>query len=89
MPLLYVWGHSYEFDRDDNWFVMENFCEYISKCEDVWFATNMEIYNYVQALKSLQLSADCTIVHNPTATDVWIAVDNEPVEIKAGTTVKL
>ena len=89
MPLLSVWGHSYEFDKDNNWEVIENFCEYISKCEDVWFATNIEIYNYVQALKSLQISADCSIIYNPSATDVWIAVDREPVEIKAGTTVKL
>ena len=25
LPLMYVWGHAYEFDNDDNWNEMEEF----------------------------------------------------------------
>ncbi len=89
MPLFYLWGHSYEFDRDDNWEAIEEFCEIVSKDEDIWFATNMEVYDYIKAMKSLEFSADCTIVKNPSAISVWIAVDDNPVEIKAGETVVL
>ncbi len=89
MPLFYVWGHSYEFDRDDNWELIEKFCREAGGLDDVWYATNIEIYDYVMALRALEFSADRTMVHNPTATDVWISVDKEPVMIAAGATVRL
>lgn len=89
MPLFYVWGHSYEFDRDDNWEMIEKFCREASGDDDVWYATNVEIYDYVTALRSLEFSADRTMVYNPTATDVWISVDDAPVMIASGATVHL
>ena len=30
LKLMYVWGHSYEFDNHDNWNVIEDFCAYMS-----------------------------------------------------------
>ena len=47
--LFYVWGHSYEFDKDNNWEIIENFAEYVGKREDVWYVTNIEIYDYVNS----------------------------------------
>lgn len=82
MPLLYVWGHSYEFPRDDNWEVMEDFLRLVSGKDEIWFATNMEIYRYVQAQRSLEFSMDCSTVYNPSAISVWIGVDDKAVEIK-------
>ncbi|MBQ8340123.1 MAG: polysaccharide deacetylase family protein [Clostridia bacterium] len=89
MPLLYVWGHSYEFARDDNWQVIEDFCREAGGDPDIWYATNIEIYDYVTALRALVLSVDRTTAYNPTATDVWIGVDGVPVHIPAGATVRL
>lgn len=71
--LFYVWGHSFEFDRHNNWKQMEKFAEYIGGRDDVWYATNIEIYDYVKAYESLEVSVDETIIHNPTTTDVWFA----------------
>ena len=89
MPLLYIWGHSYEFEKDNTWDVIENFAEYVSGAESVWFATNIEIYRYITAMRGLRFSADCTMVYNPSAISVWIGVDDVPVEIKSGKTVFL
>lgn len=89
MPLLYVWGHSYEFDRDNNWDRIERFCAEAGGLEDVWYATNVEIYDYLTALHSLAFSADRTVVYNPTATDVWTSVDDAPVRVPSGATVDL
>lgn len=89
MPLFYLWGHSYEFDRNENWDRIERFCAEASGDPDTWYATNIEIYDYVMALRALEFSADRTLVYNPTATNVWVTVDREPVEIPAGKTVKL
>lgn len=41
--VFYVWGHSYEFDVDNNWKVIEEFCEYISGREDIFYGTNEEV----------------------------------------------
>lgn len=89
MPVLYVWGHSYEFNDDDTWEVMEQFCEYIGRQNDIWFATNIEIYDYMQAVERLEFSAECTMVHNPSAISVWIDVDDKSVEVKSGETLRL
>jgi peptidoglycan/xylan/chitin deacetylase (PgdA/CDA1 family) len=89
MPLLYVWGHSFEFEWDKNWDLVEEFCKTVSGDEDVWYATNIEIADYVKAMKSLKFSVDRKIVHNPSAQDVWISVDGEPCRIEAGKTVRL
>ena len=87
--LFYVWGHSYEFDDMDDWGMMEEFCSYIGGREDVWYATNVEIYDYVQAYEGLQISVDRTIIHNPTATDVWFMEKNVTYCVKAGETLSL
>ncbi len=73
LALLYVWGHSYEFDKDNNWEIIEEFCREAGGDPDIWYATNIEIYDYVTALHSLRFSVDRTLVQNPTATDVWIS----------------
>lgn len=83
--VFYLWGHSYEFDVDDNWQVIENFCEKMSGQTDVWYATNMEIYQYVTAAEQLVSSCDGNYVYNPTAIDIWVADrDNRPICIPAG-----
>ncbi|MBE6604995.1 MAG: polysaccharide deacetylase [Ruminococcaceae bacterium] len=89
LPLFYVWGHSFEFNAKDNWAHIERFCAEAGGLDDVWYATNIEIYDYVMALRALEFTADRTVVYNPTATDVWISVDDAPVRIAAGATVNL
>lgn len=91
--LFYLWGHSYEFEANDNWDVIEKFAEYVGGKEDIWYATNIEIYDYIEAYNRLQWSADMTMVHNPSAISVWIKKaphdeDSITVEIKPGETRK-
>ena len=89
MLLFYVWGHSFEFDRNHNWEKIGNFCRMAGGREDVWYATNIEILDYVQAARSLRFSRNRKIVYNPSAQDVWISVDREPVRIAGGEFRKL
>ena len=85
MKLMYVWGHSYEFDNNDNWEVIEEFCEFMGGREDIWYATNIEIIDYMEASKRLRFSADSTMVFNPGAESVWLEIDDERyVEAKGG-----
>lgn len=86
--LFYLWGHSYEFESDDNWQVIRDFCEKMGGREDIWYATNIEIVDYVNAYRSLRASANGRKLHNPTAMRIW-AQDNQGVfEIGPGETVE-
>lgn len=89
MALFYVWGHSYEFENDNNWEIIDRFGETISGRSDIWYATNAEIVAYMQALERLRYTADHRLVHNPSAMSVWISVEGESVEIPGGQLVKL
>lgn len=87
--MFYLWGHSYEFDNNDNWDVIERFCEYAGGRDHIWYATNIEIYDYVKAYESLQTSYDKKIVKNPTSIDVWVDINDKVYCIKAGETINI
>jgi len=74
--LFYVWGHSFEFERNNNWQRLHDICETLANKEDIWYATNMEIYEYVTAYNSLVFSADGRKVYNPTLQEVWLDYDD-------------
>lgn len=40
--LFYIWGHSYEFEVNQNWERMEKLCEMLAGKEDIFFGTNAE-----------------------------------------------
>lgn len=84
--MFFLWGHSFEFARRDNWNIIEDFARYIGERNDIWYATNIEIYDYVQAYKSLKTSYDKKIIYNPSAMDVWVYTNNETIKIKSGET---
>ena len=90
LKLMYVWGHSYEFADNDNWEVIEKFCEYMGGRDDIWYATNIEIIDYMEAARNLRFTADHETVQNPSAQSVWLMLnDKHCVEIKGGTLVNL
>ena len=87
--LFYLWGHSYEFDNNDNWDVIENFAEYMGGRDDIWYATNGEIYDYVEAFDRLRFSADGALVHNPTAITLYLENGDAKYVISPGETVRI
>ena len=89
MRLMYIWGHSYEFYTEEKWQAAEKFFGRLTENENIWYATNIQIVDYMNAVRSLRFAEQCTSVYNPSCTDVWIAVDLEPVKIPAGATVCL
>lgn len=84
--LCYVWGHVFEFNRDNNWNIIEDFCAGLSSAEDIWFAANGEIFEYITAFRRLVTSADTRIIRNPNAQTIWVFDQNGiPHEIQGGT----
>lgn len=40
--LFYIWGHSYEFDVDNNWERIEKLCDKLSGHNDIFYGTNAQ-----------------------------------------------
>lgn len=92
--MMYVWGHSYEFTDRDNWQVIEEFCQFIGGREDIWYATNIEIVDYMEDAARLQYTAEGDLVYNPNARSVWIQVElpgmpRKTYEIPGGQMVRI
>lgn len=87
--LFYMWGHSFEYEHNKNWEHLEDICQRLGGKEDIWYATNMEIYRYVEAYSSLSYSADEKIIYNPSLLTVWFNIDGQTFSIKPGETLKL
>ncbi len=83
--MFYVWGHTYEFDQQDNWNIIETLFQKVSgKDKEIWYATNGEICAYHKAYKSLRFSADMGKIYNPTLVDLWIQVDDKTYSLPSG-----
>ena len=89
-PLFYIWGHSYEFDTEEKWAKLEEQIARLASARDkIWFATNIEIYNYVKAQRALVISADEKIIYNPSLITVWVKKESDVIRIEPGETVRL
>ncbi len=85
--LMYIWGHSYEFDDDGNWRIIEDVCGLLGNREDIWYATNGEIYDYVSAYRSLVFSIDGELAYNPSAIPVWLEIRGKVYKIAPAQTI--
>ena len=85
--LFYLWGHSFEFNRDDNWQVLENFAKAVGNRDDIWYATNIEICRYHAAYRSLVFSYDDNLVFNPSSIPVWFIKNKKHYRIDPGQTL--
>ncbi len=87
LSLFYIWGHSYEFDRQGNWDLIEKICADLAGRDDTWYAANGEIVRYIRAVRLLETSADASNVYNPSASSVWFKTEtDEVIELKSGET---
>ena len=63
--------------------------------DDIWYATNIEIVDYMNDAGNLKYTIDQDLVYNPSVQSVqsvqsvWISVDDEGVEIKGGVMKKI
>ncbi len=89
-PMFYIWGHSHELRNEDDWTMMEKIVSKLAHNDKIWYATNIDIYNYTMAQSLLQISADETVFYNPSGMDVWVEKNKtDIIKIPAGETVVL
>jgi len=88
-PLFYIWGHAHELVTEENWAQMEEIVKSLAGSEKIWYATNMEIFRYMEAQSRLVISADERVFCNPSAIPVWVERNKaDVIEIPAGATVR-
>ena len=88
LMLLAVWGHAYEFDQRDDWEVIENQLDRLGNHEDIWYATNIEVFDYITAYNSLDVAVDGSSAYNRSCMNVWVSVRGKKYEIPAGQVVR-
>ncbi len=69
---FYVWGHAYQIDAYNDWENLEKFFGMIGRHRDIWYASNLEICAYMQALKNLTYDSAKGLIQNPSGREVWI-----------------
>lgn len=68
---------------------MHTLCKKLANQEDIWYATNMEIYKYTMAYQSLVYSADGTMIYNPTLYTIWLDREGIIYAINPGETLNV
>jgi len=84
LGVFHVWGHGFEFPRDNNWQILEQFGEKIGGRSEIWYATSIEIVDYCAAMRRVEFSADFSIALNPTAAEIWIGAGHKLVKLPPG-----
>lgn len=87
--LLFIWGHSFEFEKDHSWEKIERISEKVSNKSDIWYATNCEIFEYISDFRRLIFSVDGTLVCNPTARQIFFENNSKNYVLEAGETIRL
>ena len=86
--LLYVWGHSFELDKNDidRWENLEGHLRLLSGREDIWYAENIEICDYITACRAC-IYADGRL-HNPTEREIFLTHKGKKYRLAPGETAE-
>lgn len=98
LALFYIWGHSFEMSRlacnRERWCdekhrlqVVENeIFKKLSGIDGICYATNIEICDYISALRNAEITDNC--IKNPTETELFFEIDGKNVSVKPKSEVK-
>lgn len=80
--------HSYDFEVDDNWDVLERFTQlYGSRPEDYWYATVGEIFDYVREAKKLVVT-DKEVTNN-SSLPLYIKIDGNNTVVEPNSSIEI
>lgn len=89
LSLFYIWGHSFEFDRENTWERFDEVCNKLHGRNDVWYTTNIEFKEYFSAIRNLVTNIDNTKIYNPTGVTIWLKSNNELIKLLPGQTISI
>jgi peptidoglycan/xylan/chitin deacetylase (PgdA/CDA1 family) len=87
--LFFLWGHSYEFERDGNWDLLEKICARVAAEEGIWPATNREVFDYCTAWQKLEFSVNHDSVRNTAGLRIWLSFNDTLHTLEPGQVMRL
>ena len=88
--LLDVWGHSWENDGEGNkWAEIEKFFKLVYNKKDIYYTTQIDLVDYINAYKNLKISINKKIIKNLSSIDIYFKIDNTTYKISGGSEIKL
>ena len=87
--LFSLWGHSSEFEINNNWDIFSDFAARLGNREDIWYATNKELFEYVQAFGRLRFSVSGKTIFNPSQIGVYLNWFGKEIYISGGNTIQV
>lgn len=89
LSLFYIWGHSFEFDRENTWERFENVCRKLHGRSDVWYVTNFEFKEYFSAIRNVVTNVDNTKLYNPSGQTIWLNKEGRVIKLKPGKIISI
>ena len=87
--VFYIWGHAFEFHDKNDWAGLERIYKPLSGHADVWYCTNIELFDYEEARRRVQIAANRAKAFNPSALTVTLNVDGRLVDVPSGVLTRL
>lgn len=87
--VFFVWGHGFEFENRNDWDALERIYRPLSGHDDVWYCTNIALFDYEEARSRVVIGANRATAYNPSALPVTLSVDGRLVDVPGGHTICL
>ncbi len=88
--VYFIWGHSYEFARPaDRWAELDTLFKPLAGHADVWYCTNIELFDYQSARECIVIAANRRTAYNPSAIAVTLIADGKLIDVLPGKVVSL
>lgn len=82
LAVCQIVGHSYDLYTENLWSDIESICAAVSRRDEIWKCTNLELVRYLKAMQRARITDDA--VYNSSDCCLWFIIHGEPVAIKPG-----
>lgn len=90
LAILDIWGHSWEMGADKKkWDETDKFFTLLSNNKYVHYSTQIALVDYINAYRNLKFTVAKNYVTNSAAFSIFIKINTQIFELKAGSTTKL
>lgn len=90
LALFFIYGHSWELDAEEptnGWIYMDSLVGRLGGRSDVWYATAVEVADYIRALCDLRPSLTDDGLRNHSGIDLWLRMATTAVRLPPGGSV--
>jgi hypothetical protein len=85
LAVCQIVGHSYDLDTEGLWDTMEAICAAVSRRDEIWKCTNLELVRYLKAMECVKISENT--VSNRSNMDLWFSVDGKITRLCPGESI--